>query len=280
MAALRRYVVAHQGYAARFRRATRGRRRGRDRRGSGRAARLDLDRRPRPPAHALDSRIGAFDEADVSRLLARGPHLRVLGARGLPAADRGLPALQAADGRAAPTGTGGAASGRPRGARSSARCSRASATRARCPVRAFEGRSEPMWGWKPAKRALEHLFAAGEVAIAGRQGFQRVYDLPERVIPTRAARAPAPTEDEFRRGYALRAVAGPRRADRGRDRRALPLRRRREGGPAARRRARRTTGSCGASRSTTAAPPVVVARRRRARRRAGARPSSSARSTT
>ena len=51
------------------------------------------------------------------------------------------------------------------------------------PVRAFEGRSEPLWGWKPEKRALEQLFAAGELAIAGRQGFQRVYDLPERVIP-------------------------------------------------------------------------------------------------
>jgi uncharacterized protein YcaQ len=76
------------------------------------------------------------------------------------------------------------------------------------PVRAFEGRSEPMWGWKPAKRALEHLFAAGEVAIAGRQGFQRVYDLPERVIPRAALEAPVPTEGEFRRGYALRAVQG------------------------------------------------------------------------
>ena len=76
------------------------------------------------------------------------------------------------------------------------------------PVRAFEGRSEAMWGWKPAKRALEHLFAAGEVAIAGRQGFQRVYDLPERVIPRAALEAPAPSEEEFRRGYALRAVRG------------------------------------------------------------------------
>jgi uncharacterized protein YcaQ len=74
------------------------------------------------------------------------------------------------------------------------------------PVRAFEGRSGPMWGWKPAKRALEHLFAAGEVAIAGRQGFQRLYDLPERVIPRRYLDAPTPSEEEFRRGYALRAV--------------------------------------------------------------------------
>src|SRR5262245_13054870 len=76
------------------------------------------------------------------------------------------------------------------------------------PVRAFEGRSGPMWGWKPAKRALEHLFAAGELAIAGRQGFQRVYDLPERVIPDAQLGSPMPSVDEFRRGYALRAVQG------------------------------------------------------------------------
>ena len=76
------------------------------------------------------------------------------------------------------------------------------------PVRAFEGKSEPMWGWKPEKRALEHLFAAGELAIAGRQGFQRLYDLPERVIPREYLEAPTPTEAEFRRGYALRAVEG------------------------------------------------------------------------
>jgi uncharacterized protein YcaQ len=65
-----------------------------------------------------------------------------------------------------------------------------------------------MWNWKPAKRALEHLFAAGEVVVAGRDGFQRLYDLPERVIPKRYLDAPVPSEDAFRRGYALRAVQG------------------------------------------------------------------------
>ena len=58
----------------------------------------------------LTSRIGAYPERAVSRLLARGPDLRVLGARGLPRPDRGLPAVQAADGGPAATGTGGAAS--------------------------------------------------------------------------------------------------------------------------------------------------------------------------
>ena len=75
------------------------------------------------------------------------------------------------------------------------------------PSRAFEGSgSGGMWNWKPAKRALEHLFAAGEVVVAGRDGFQRLYDLPERVIPRQYLEAPTPSEEEFRRGYALRAV--------------------------------------------------------------------------
>ena len=59
---------------------------------------------------------------------------------------------------------------------------------------------------KAQKRALEHLFAAGEVAIAGRRGFQRLYDLPERVIPREQLDAPAPSHAEFHRGLALRAV--------------------------------------------------------------------------
>jgi uncharacterized protein YcaQ len=78
------------------------------------------------------------------------------------------------------------------------------------PSRAFEGKksSNDMWAWKPAKRALEHLFAAGELVVAGRDGFQRLYDLPERVIPKQLLEAEAPSEEEFARGYALRAVEG------------------------------------------------------------------------
>jgi uncharacterized protein YcaQ len=44
------------------------------------------------------------------------------------------------------------------------------------------------------------------VVVGGRDGFQRVYDLPERVIPREHLDAPTPSEKEFRRGYALRAV--------------------------------------------------------------------------
>jgi uncharacterized protein YcaQ len=39
------------------------------------------------------------------------------------------------------------------------------------------------WDWKPAKRALEQLFMQGELMVTRRKGFQKVYDLPERVIP-------------------------------------------------------------------------------------------------
>ncbi|HEY3291549.1 MAG TPA: crosslink repair DNA glycosylase YcaQ family protein, partial [Anaerolineae bacterium] len=39
------------------------------------------------------------------------------------------------------------------------------------------------WDWKPAKQALEHLFNQGHLMIAGRSRFQRLYDLPERVLP-------------------------------------------------------------------------------------------------
>lgn len=39
------------------------------------------------------------------------------------------------------------------------------------------------WDWKPAKQALEQLFMQGELMVSRREGFQKVYDLPERVLP-------------------------------------------------------------------------------------------------
>ncbi|TNF90544.1 MAG: YcaQ family DNA glycosylase [Gammaproteobacteria bacterium] len=44
-------------------------------------------------------------------------------------------------------------------------------------------RSDGWWEWKPAKQALEQLFMQGELMVSGRDGFQKVYDLPERVLP-------------------------------------------------------------------------------------------------
>jgi uncharacterized protein len=40
------------------------------------------------------------------------------------------------------------------------------------------------WNWKEEKTALECLFFLGELMIARRQSFQRVYDLRQRVLPT------------------------------------------------------------------------------------------------
>jgi uncharacterized protein YcaQ len=49
------------------------------------------------------------------------------------------------------------------------------------------------WGWSEAKRALEYLFWVGDLTSAGRRGFQRLYDLPERVLPARILAQSEPT---------------------------------------------------------------------------------------
>jgi hypothetical protein len=64
-----------------------------------------------------------------------------------------------------------------------------------------------MWNWKPAKMVLDALWDKGVLVIAERRNFQRAYDLAERVIPKRWLEAPAPSEDETLRTFALLAVA-------------------------------------------------------------------------
>ena len=50
------------------------------------------------------------------------------------------------------------------------------------------------WNWSDSKKVLEYLFVSGRLAIAGRnQQFERLYDLPERVIPREHLEAPEPT---------------------------------------------------------------------------------------
>ncbi len=56
------------------------------------------------------------------------------------------------------------------------------------------------WSWKPAKRALEHLYNTGDVMIADRVNFQRVYDLRERVLPDWVDTRPV-TADEANRHH-------------------------------------------------------------------------------
>ena len=47
-----------------------------------------------------------------------------------------------------------------------------------------DGKSSGWWEWKPEKRSLEVLFTTGELMVARRHNFQRIYDLRERVHPT------------------------------------------------------------------------------------------------
>lgn len=61
------------------------------------------------------------------------------------------------------------------------------------------------WSWKPEKRMLESLFTAGELMIARREGFQRIYDLRERILPLWDD-ARLPSTDEVRRALVLKAV--------------------------------------------------------------------------
>ena len=55
------------------------------------------------------------------------------------------------------------------------------------------------WGWSDGKRALEWLFWAGQVTTATRRGFERIYDLPERVLPSGILNAPTPSAEEAQR---------------------------------------------------------------------------------
>ena len=68
-----------------------------------------------------------------------------------------------------------------------------------------DGKSGGWWEWKPEKRALEMLFTAGELMIARRQNFQRVYDLRERVLPSWDD-SRLPPKEETRRALVLKAV--------------------------------------------------------------------------
>jgi uncharacterized protein YcaQ len=73
--------------------------------------------------------------------------------------------------------------------------------------RDFEGRGGGgMWNLKPAKRMLDALWTAGELVISGRRGFQRVYDLPERVLPPSVLTSRELEPDEAMRTLAARAV--------------------------------------------------------------------------
>src|SRR5437763_4853615 len=205
LAAVRRLVVSTQGYAPRFRHARAGDIEGAIRRLG--AVQLDsISTVDRAHRLTLTSRIGAYDEVELQGLLATGrileywaheacllpieiwPHCRrtMDGGGHWGIHDRALrehadlvePVLERirAEGPLASRDFGG--------------------TRT----------SSDMWGRTPAKAVLEALWDRGVLVIAGRETFQRRYDLAERVIRRAILDAPTPDEDETLRTLALLAV--------------------------------------------------------------------------
>jgi uncharacterized protein YcaQ len=68
-----------------------------------------------------------------------------------------------------------------------------------------DGKKGVWWDWKVEKMALEMLFATGDLMIARRERFQRVYDLRERVLP-QWHDTQVPSLPDMRRTLALKAV--------------------------------------------------------------------------
>ncbi|HET8926806.1 MAG TPA: crosslink repair DNA glycosylase YcaQ family protein [Microbacterium sp.] len=54
------------------------------------------------------------------------------------------------------------------------------------------------WDWDVIKEALERMFLFGDVAIAGRRGFERRYGLAEHVIPPDVLANPVPRDEAVR----------------------------------------------------------------------------------
>jgi len=52
------------------------------------------------------------------------------------------------------------------------------------------------WDWKPAKKALEQMYMEGDLMVSNREGFQKTYDLTERVLPSQV-NSQMPSIEEF-----------------------------------------------------------------------------------
>ncbi|ROQ38530.1 hypothetical protein EDF46_2168 [Frondihabitans sp. PhB188] len=68
-------------------------------------------------------------------------------------------------------------------------------------------RRGPWWGWSDVKRGLEVLFRTGEVVSDGRSRFERVYGLPEQVLPAEIASREVSRADAHRELVARAAAA-------------------------------------------------------------------------
>jgi uncharacterized protein YcaQ len=63
-------------------------------------------------------------------------------------------------------------------------------------IEANTEKREGWWDWKPAKKALEQLYMQGDLMVCDREGFQKTYDITERVLPTHI-NSTMPTVEEF-----------------------------------------------------------------------------------
>ncbi|MET3803530.1 uncharacterized protein YcaQ [Nakamurella sp. UYEF19] len=62
------------------------------------------------------------------------------------------------------------------------------------------GKGKPgWWGWSTTKTASEYLFATGAIGTSYRRGFERVYDLMDRILPAAIASLPTPPEADAKR---------------------------------------------------------------------------------
>jgi len=201
---LRRYVVAHQGYATRRRKGTAREVLETVRRLS--CVQLDsISTVERSHRIVLSSRVGNYPRATVSRLLGKGQLIEYWAHEAclLPVEDWPLFRVRMAE-REVHHWFGPVIEGDPKLAERVL-----GEIRDRGPLgsRDFEGKGGGgMWNYKPAKRMLEALWTAGRLVVAGRDGFQRLYELPERVIPPALLEQPPPSEAEWLRGLTLRAV--------------------------------------------------------------------------
>jgi uncharacterized protein YcaQ len=203
LTALRRIAIGAQGYASRTRRGT-----VREVESAIRAlscVQLDsITAVERSHRIALGARVGAYPRESVSRLLGSGRIFEYWAHEACLIPVEEWPLFRAVMRRHHPW------RGDVLGQHPELADEVRAAVRERGPIasRDFDGKGGGgMWNWKPAKVMLEALWNGGEVVIAGRvSGFQRLYDLAERVIPREVLDAPEPDEPTRLRELAVRAV--------------------------------------------------------------------------